>query len=98
MAEKQPKKEKRDKKHAGEGSLKALVLAAGGYFILMAEQSFRSGETQSAALFAAAGVAAYLIHEGLSQYQFAYNDDLMEYIAQNTNIIDSAPDAADEGE
>lgn len=81
------------KKKFSEGGAKAVVLAAGAILVTGAAEAYRAGDIQTAIALGAIGVVAFLIHEALTQYRFAFADDLRDLIASNVEAIDPADDA-----
>lgn len=75
-------------KQARQGGLKALVLAAGAVMISGAAESVHTGNIRHAVILGVLSLVAFGIHEAMTQYQFAWEDDFIRFVSQNTDVID----------
>lgn len=75
-------------KQARQGTLKTLVLGAGAIMISGAAESVHAGNIQHAIILGVLSLIAFGIHEAMTQYQFAWEDDFIKFVSQNTDVID----------
>lgn len=82
------------KQRFSEGGVKAVVLGAGAILVTGAAEAYRMGSVQEALGLGALAAVAFLIHEALTQYRFAFADDFKEFVAANVDGIEPPDDTA----
>lgn len=75
-----------------EGGFKAVVLGAAAILVTGAAEAYRAGDIESAILLGAIGSVAFLIHEAISQYRFAWSDEFHALVAANLEGLEPPDD------